>query len=142
MHRQPFSNARYRENAQLPETYPVIKNASKDFNGVRKRKERTGSQDLRVRHAKTTMAPSIQSCQQAVYANDRQLASDRPVAPVTDVNTWRKRSTKDGSCNFRKSSKGQKDSWDVTKVVKESYFARRYKSCKIRQSDLCVPQTH
>jgi len=51
MHRQPFGNAKFRENAQLPETFPIVKDASKDFSSVRKRKERAAGQDLRVRHA-------------------------------------------------------------------------------------------
>jgi len=50
MHRQPFGNAKFRENAQLPETFPIVKDASKDFT-VRKIKERSAGQDLRVRHA-------------------------------------------------------------------------------------------
>ena len=49
MQRQPFGNARYKENAQLPETFPIVKDASKDYNYVRKRKDTAASQDLRVR---------------------------------------------------------------------------------------------
>ena len=48
MHRQPFSNAKHRDNAQLPETFPIIKNAAKDYNTLRKRKERPANHDLRV----------------------------------------------------------------------------------------------
>ena len=51
MQRQPFANAEHRDNAQLPETFPIIKSASRDFSSVRKRKDRAASQDLRVRHA-------------------------------------------------------------------------------------------
>ena len=51
MQRQPFANAKHRDNAQLPETFPIIKSASKDFSSVRKRKDRAANQDLRVRHA-------------------------------------------------------------------------------------------
>ena len=49
MQRQPFGNARYRENAQLPETFPIVKDASKEFGSARKRKATSGNQDLRVR---------------------------------------------------------------------------------------------
>ena len=48
MHRQPFRNARYRENAQLPETFPIVKDASKEFASIRKRKAQAANQDLRV----------------------------------------------------------------------------------------------
>ena len=49
MQRQPFGNARYRENAQLPETFPIVKDASKEFSSARKRKAIAGNQELRVR---------------------------------------------------------------------------------------------
>ncbi|CAL5222421.1 g4783 [Coccomyxa viridis] len=48
MQRQPFGNARYRDNAQLPETFPIVKDASKEFGAVRKRKAIAANQDLRV----------------------------------------------------------------------------------------------
>ena len=51
MQMQPFGNARYRENAQLPETFPIVKDASKEFSAVRKRKAIAANQDLRVRQA-------------------------------------------------------------------------------------------
>lgn len=49
MHRQPFGNARHRDNAQLPETFPIVKDASKEFASIRKRKVPAANQDLRVR---------------------------------------------------------------------------------------------
>ena len=55
MHRQPFSNANHRDKAQLPETFPIIKNAAKDYNLLRKRKERPANHDLRVRCPRTSI---------------------------------------------------------------------------------------
>ena len=79
MHRQPFSNAKHRDNAQLPETFPIIKNAAKDYNLLRKRKERPANHDLRVRCPRNV----YRSLSHWTLRTLAALADERPAKELT-----------------------------------------------------------
>ncbi|CAL8467510.1 g7048 [Coccomyxa elongata] len=48
MHRQPVASCSYRDTAQLPETFPIVRSGGKISPTVGKRKERTANVELRV----------------------------------------------------------------------------------------------